>query len=306
MIPESKTGFCRVRSNVNGRLETPYGNISSAHADPIEKKPLFHFHPSTYVYSIGSWGCNLTCKNCQNYQISQRPVVNSEVTTAKDICKRAKINKCHGIAFTYNEPTTWYEFMEDTAVEAKKNGLYTVCVTNGFVQKEPFKELTEYIDAFNIDVKSFSERFYSQICQGSLKPVLDNVKTAVEQNVHVELTYLIIPGYNDNVTEIQDFSYWVSEVDNSIPVHFTAFHPDYKLKESAPTPIDSLLKARYIAQLKGLKYVYIGNTRYPGAEDTVCPKCGGIAIKRTLFNTEKTNGHCPYCNEELNVTIEEC
>lgn len=302
MISNGKSGLCRVRSNQNGILETPYGNLSSAHVDPIEKKPLFHFHPSTYVYSIGGWGCNLSCKNCQNYQISQIWVVNSAVTSPDEICKRASAQKCSGIAFTYNEPIVWYEFMEDTAAEAKKKGLYTVCVTNGYIQKEPMTELLEYIDAFNIDVKSFSNQVYQKYCGGTLNPVIESVELAVESKSHVELTYLVIPGVNDSNEELEKFTSWVAGMGERIPVHFNAFHPCYELRHLENTPISTLLNARQIAYGHNLKYVYLGNINYPGAQDTICPKCGRVAVRR-LSRTQKTDGKCRICHEDLNMEI---
>ena len=302
MIPKNKSGICKVRCNDDGVLETPYGNLSSAHADPIEKKPLYHFHPSTYVYSIGGWGCNLSCKNCQNYQISQMWVVNSVVTSPEEVCKKALMQKCSGIAFTYNEPTVWYEFMEDTAMEAKKKGLYTVCVTNGYIQKEPMTELLEYIDAFNIDVKSFSNQFYKKYCGGTLDPVLESVKLAVESKRHVELTYLVIPGINDSNEELEKFTRWVSEMNERIPVHFNAFHPCYELRHLENTPISTLIDARQIGQKQGLKYVYLGNVNYPSAQDTICPKCGRIAVRR-VSRAQKTDGTCRICHEDLNMEM---
>lgn len=301
LLPPTKAGICGVRENIDGQLETPYGNLSSAHVDPIEKKPLFHFHPSTYVYSIGGWGCNLKCKNCQNYQISQRSVVNSAVTTPQEICKKALLHRCRGVAFTYNEPTVWYEFMEDVAVEAHKRNLYTACISNGFIQPEPLQELLQYIDAFNIDVKAFSNRFYKETCGGLLDPVLQAVEQIVDNKTHVEVTYLIIPGLNDSEAELQEFINWVAELDKEIPVHFTAFHPDYQLNYIHNTPLETLLRARALGQQKGLKYVYLGNTNVPGAEDTVCPQCGQVAIKRSRFHTEKTEGFCPCCKADLKI-----
>ena len=303
MIPRGKSGRCKVRSNKHSVLETPYGNLSSAHVDPVEKKPLFHFHPSTYVYSIGGWGCNLSCKNCQNYQISQVWVVNSAVTAPEEICKRALSKKCSGIAFTYNEPTTWYEFMEDTAAEARENGLYTVCVTNGYIQKEPMSELLEYIDAFNIDVKSFSDQFYQKYCGGTLKPVLESVELAAEHKNHIELTYLVIPGINDSHEELEAFSNWVRSINERIPVHFNAFHPCFELRHLDSTPISTLLNARQIGYDQGLKYVYLGNVNYPSAGDTVCPRCGRVAVRRVSTRAQKTDGICRFCNEELNMVV---
>ena len=306
-IKEGKRGFCRVRENKKGKLYTlNYALASSLAVDPIEKKPFFHFHPGTDVYSMGTLSCNLRCLQCQNYTISQKDLdmeYLQEITPEKAV-KMAKENDCQGIAWTYNEPTIWFEYSLDTAKQAKKNRLYTVYVTNGYMTTEALDTIEPYLDAMNIDIKGFNEKFYKNICKAKLQPVLETTKRAVEKGIHVEITNLIIPGHNDTTEEIKKLVDWIAELDDSIPLHFSRFRPDYKLRNTKPTPTETLEKAMEIGKKK-LKYVYIGNIPGHKGENTYCHKCGELLIERigfTIMKDKTRDGNtCPQCNTKINI-----
>ena len=224
-----KTGICGVRKNENNSLySTIYGTCSSIAADPIEKKPLYHFHPGTNLLSLGTIGCNFKCLHCQNYSISTADENYSPLRdlSPEETVEIAKQNNCSGIAYTYNEPTIWHEFTYDSARLAKKAGLYTCYVTNGFITSEPLKELSDVLDAMNIDVKAFTDDFYKKVCKARLEPVLETCELAKKLGIHIELTYLVIPGYNDSIDEIKDFCNWIlKKLNKKTPVHFSRFHP---------------------------------------------------------------------------------
>ena len=311
IIPNTKPGICGVRENNNGILYTLiYGKCSSIAVDPIEKKPLFHFHPGSTVLSLGSIGCNFKCTHCQNYTISQKkpnqyPLTNLSPSAA---IKEAKLRRCKGIAWTYNEPIIWHEYAYDTAQLAKKQGLYTVYVTNGYIQEEPLKEISEYLDAMNIDIKSFDESFYKKICLAKLEPVKQTCKLALTLGIHIELTYLVIPRKNDNEKQIRSFCHWVvNTLGAEIPVHFSRFHPDYQMFDSEITPIETLLSINAIAQKEGLKYIYLGNIMHGNYENTYCPHCGSNIIKRNGFQSEiiglDDHGKCQNCSNKLSIII---
>jgi pyruvate formate lyase activating enzyme len=301
-VSDGKRGICGVRENIDGVLNTMiYGLATSVTPDPIEKKPLFHFHPGTYVLSFGTVGCNFKCQHCQNYSISQVDFegMRFQKTKVEDITDIAKRYKCDGIAWTYNEPSIWYEFTYDGSVRAKKAGLYTCYVTNGFIEKEPLVKIAPFLDAMNIDVKSYNNDFYKKICKGKLQPVLDTCALAKELGIFVEVTYLIIPGHNDDEAEIRGFCKWI--VDNlgeQTPVHFSRFHPDYKMLDSIATPMSTLDNAFEMAMETGIKYVYLGNVSHGEYENTFCPGCGELLIERIGFSTRShfaKNGKCPKC-----------
>jgi pyruvate formate lyase activating enzyme len=242
--------------------------------------------------------------NCQNYNISMASL--SELALremkAEDVSEAALSHGCRGIAFTYNEPTIWHEFAYDAMGPAKEKGMFTVYVTNGYIQEEPLRELSGRLDAMNIDVKGFTERFYDKICKAPLQPVLDATTVAHELGIHVELTYLIIPGENDERSEIRKFSEWVVDLDPRIPVHFTRFHPDYEMTNKLPTPIPTMEMAREIGREAGLQFIYLGNVALPHGEDTVCPKCHHLIAERHGFGVMKVEakeGHCPICGQDL-------
>lgn len=242
--------------------------------------------------------------NCQNFTISMASLseFGTNDITPEDVPRLALDNGCRGVAFTYNEPTIWHEFTYDACKLAKDRGLYTVYVTNGYIQEAPLRELAPYLDAMNIDVKGFTEHFYDDVCKAPLQPVLDTVKLAHLLGIHVELTYLIIPGKNDAEKELRDFARWSASIDPRIPVHFSRFHPDYKMTDAPPTPVSTMELAKRIGQEEGLKFVYLGNVHIPHGEDTYCPKCGALLVRRTGFavsQVEVKDGHCPICGEDL-------
>lgn len=298
-IMDGKIGACRVRKNINGTLYTlNYGKVSAMSLDPIEKKPLFHFYPGSSILSISSYGCNFKCSFCQNWELSQDTPIMKNMT-ADDIIKTAKNCRDNiGIAYTYNEPLIWYEFVYETAKKARENGLLNVLVTNGYIEIEPLMELLPYIDAMNIDIKGGS-RFYKKICKGNL----DSVKKTIElsySRTHIEVTSLIIPGLNDNVDEIDGMAKWLSSVSKDIPLHLSKYYPQYKM-DNPETPIRTMLSAREIAR-KHLSYVYIGNV-YGADNNTYCPECGSLLVER-VFKIKIagiSDGHCIKCGREINM-----
>ena len=262
-ITNGKTGICRSRRNVNGMLVSEgYGKPCSLAIDPIEKKPLYHFHPGTKCLSIACTGCNFRCQNCQNHEISQ---VSSFDVGHYDLTPQQVVNlclelHCPGIAYTYTEPLTYLEYVVDTARLAQKSGLWNVLVTAGYVCQEPLKDLLPYLDAANIDLKSFSDDIYQRISGGHLQPVLDTILAMRDAGVWIELTNLIIPGINDDMTMIRQMCRWIADnglADN--PLHFSRFFPRYKMQNIPPTPLHTLKQAKEIALEEGIKYVYLGN-----------------------------------------------
>ncbi len=257
-IQEGRHGLCGVRLNKEGKLYSiNYGRVSSIALDPIEKKPLYHFHPKSYILSVGTQGCNFACQFCQNWSISKNLDVLTEPVSSLELIEKAKDAGSFGIAYTYNEPFIWYEFVYETVQLARKAGLANVLVTNGFVNQEPLEEILPFIDAMNIDLKSIRDDFYKKICQGRLEPVLKTIKRA-KQACHIELTNLIIPTLNDSDDDLVDLVEWVyHELGDEVPLHFSRYFPCYKMSIPS-TPKETLQKAQRIA-LKKLKYVYLGN-----------------------------------------------
>jgi pyruvate formate lyase activating enzyme len=306
-ISEGKHGICQVRVNKDGTLYTTvYGLVSPGIVDPIEKKPLYNFYPGSQVYSFGTVSCNFKCDNCQNWHISQIKAngIRVDEIPPQTAVGLAKQYNCKGIAWTYNEPTIWFEYTYDGSKFAKKNNLYSVYVTNGFLNPEPLKKIAPYLDALNIDVKSFSDDFYRKICKGRLKPVLQTAELAVKLKKHVEITNLIIPTLNDDPSELRKLASWVFEkLGPNTPLHFSRFHPDNKLKNLPVTPERTLVKAYEIAKDVGLKYIYLGNIYHPRYGNTYCPNCGQLVIRRgSLFGTKHMdliNGRCVKCNEQV-------
>lgn len=263
VVLEGMRGKCGVRENRKGKLCTlVHGLPCTVGVDPIEKKPLFHFFPGTQTYSVATVGCNLKCKFCQNWQISQEKIENTRnfEMSPEQVVENAIVNDCKSISYTYVEPTIFYEFIIDTAKLAREKGLKNVVVTNGFINPEPLKELYKYIDAANIDLKAFSDGFYVKYCEAKLEPVLESIKNIHKMGVFIELTNLIIPGLNDSMDKIKNMCDWiVKELGVDVPLHFSRFFPHHELKHIAPTPIESLKKAEEIAKGAGLKNVYLGN-----------------------------------------------
>jgi len=264
LISEGKTGICGVRKNIKNKLYLlVYGIVAAKHVDPIEKKPLYHFLPKTFTFSIGTFGCNFKCDFCQNYEISQfrefyGDKILGEKITPKEIVEQAIKTKCKSIAYTYTEPAIFLEFVKDTAKLAKKKKLKNVLVTNGYFSKESLDYIADYTDAMNIDLKSFSDEFYRKYCKATLQPVLDTIKRAHEKGIHIEITTLVIPGLNDSEREFEKIAKFISSVDKNIPWHVSRFFPYYKMLDKPITPINTLEKAYDIGK-KYLNYVYIGN-----------------------------------------------
>lgn len=305
-IADNRRGICGVREQRSRVLYSMnYGKVSSANIDPVEKKPLFHFLPGEKVFSIGSVGCNFRCLHCQNFTISQASLAELSLRDMRpeEVSEIGLSQGCQGVAYTYNEPTIWHEFAYDASKIAKEKGLSTIYVTNGFIEEEPLRELSSCLDAMNIDVKGFTDHFYGKVCKAPLEPVLRAVELAYKLGIHIELTYLIIPGKNDTEDEMKRFVEWVANsVDVKVPVHFSRFHPDYMMTDVPQTPIKTMELARKLGIDGGLKFIYLGNVSIPHSEDTVCPKCGKVVIARTGFRVTKmdaVDGKCSNCGEDL-------
>jgi len=305
-VAKGKRGICRVRENREGKYYSlVYGNPCAVHLDPIEKKPFFHVLPNTTSFSLATAGCNFQCKFCQNWEISQaspEDVYSFEVPPDLMV-KRAKEAGAHSIAYTYVEPTIFYEYMLDICQLAKKADLLNVTHSNGFINPEPLRNLCKVLDAANIDLKGFSENFYHELCNGELTPVLETLRTLKKEKVHVEITNLIIPTKNDEMSEIKEMCLWIKrELGADTPIHFSRFHPLYKLKTLPPTPVSTLDKARAAALSAGLEYVYVGNVPGHEGENTFCPKCKKMIIQRTGYMVGEINvkdGKCKYCGKPI-------
>lgn len=295
-LSEGQYGLCQSRSNRNGQLVTEnYGQLVTLALDPIEKKPLYHFYPGSMILSTGANGCNLKCEHCQNWSISQQKV-STKYYSPKQLVETALAHESIGIAFTYTEPFIWYEYIIDTAPLLKEAGLKTVLVSNGYINSEPLEKIINHIDAVNVDLKGMKPEFYKKICHGQLAPVLDNLKFIAHSNTHLEITNLIIPELNDSEDELQSLVDFIADLSELIPLHFSAYHPDFKM-DRPPTSESTLLKAKEIAEKK-LKYVYIGNVHLAGVSDTNCPGCGEILIERTGFSPriyDLERGKCSRC-----------
>lgn len=304
-LRDGKKGACFIREASDGEIVlTSYGRASGFAIDPIEKKPLNHFYPGSRVYSFGTAGCNLGCKFCQNWHISKSrdDSILSVEASPEDIARTALAYQCKSVAFTYNDPVIFWEYARDTAIECHKLGLKTVSVSAGYMCAEPRREFYSHIDAANIDLKSITDNFYRKECAGTLAPVLDTLLYLKhETNVWLEITTLLIPGLNDSLEEIEQLSRWI--VDNlgvDVPLHFSGFHPDFKLIDVPRTPLDTLLQARNIALNMGLKFVYTGNILSENTESTYCPNCHEMVIHRHRYqlvdNQINFQGECMNCH----------
>ena len=307
LIEPGQSGECRVRINIDGVLHSVvYGfPCSVSPYDPVEKKPLFHFLPGTRILSIATVGCNLHCLNCQNWDISQK---NPEESTAaflppERLVQLAKSNRYLSIAYTYSDPIIFYEYTYDTAKLARKEGIRSVLVTAGYINPQPWKELLEYIDAANIDLKFISDDLYRRICTGTLKPVQNAMVMAKASGILVEVTNLIIPTLNDKPEQIRELARWLkTNLGRETPLHFSGFYPRYKMQHLPPTSLKTLEMAREIAISEGLDYVYIGNVRSKEGENTYCPGCKGLLIERkgyTILQNRLKEGCCPDCSQEI-------
>lgn len=307
LIGPGKTGICGVRANREGILYTlVYGKSIDEHVDPIEKKPLFHFHPGSQSFSLATVGCNFRCRHCQNFSISQMPRDQGRIIghnlPPQEIVRMAKETGCQSISYTYTEPTIFFEYAYDTAKLAHKEGIANVFVTNGFITPEALRAIQPYLDAANVDLKSFSEEFYRRVCGGRLGPVLDALKLYKELGIWLEVTTLIIPGYNDTEEEIRQIAQFVKGLGEETPWHVTQFYPTYRLVDRPRTPIATLRKARQIGLDAGLRYVYQGNVPGEQGENTYCYNCGEPLIERygylILANRIK-NSQCYHCGVKI-------
>jgi pyruvate formate lyase activating enzyme len=307
IIQPGQSGDCRVRINIDGVLCTVvYGYRCSLYPyDPVEKKPLFHFLPGSRIFSVATVGCNLHCKNCQNWEISQANPEESRayVCSPEKLVELVKEHRCHSLAYTYSEPIIYYEYTYDTAKLAKDAGIRNVLVTAGYINEQPWKRLLKYIDAANIDLKGITDEFYREVCSATLKPVQNALVVAKASGVHVEVTNLIIPTLNDKPEQIRQLSQWVkANMGDDTPLHFSAFTPRYKMRHLPPTSSRTLEMARKIAKSEGLNYVYIGNVTSKEGQNTYCPSCKELLIERsgyTIMRNKLKNGCCPECSKEI-------
>lgn len=307
-LREGQRGFCYIRQARGGEIVlTSYRRASGFCIDPIEKKPLNHFYPGTAVLSFGTAGCNLGCRFCQNWDISKARQDQRLTSPALpgDIALEAKRHSCKSIAFTYNDPVIFAEYAMDTASAAHELGIKTVAVTSGYISRESREEFFAYIDAVNVDLKAFTQEFYGKICLAKLEPVLDNLKWIKnETELWLEITTLLIPGHNDTTDEIERLTQWVLEnLGADVPLHFSAFHPDFKMMDVPPTPQSTLKKARRIAKEAGIHHVYTGNIYDPEGESTYCSSCNSLLIERNRYELGKwnldKNGSCTFCGTRL-------
>ncbi len=307
VIPDGKRGFCGVRENKGGVLYTlVYAEPVTVNIDPIEKKPLFHFMPGSKAFSMATVGCNLKCKFCQNWQISQaRPgEVKSMRITPEELVLKAMETKSPVIAYTFSEPTIFYEYMLETAKIARKHGIKNVMHSAGFINPEPLKQLCPFLDAANIDLKGFTQKYYEDMCLGNLDNVLESLKIIKKAGVHLEITNLVLPELNDDPQTVEKMCIWIRDnLGADTPLHFSRFWPLYKLAHLSPTSVSTLEKLRDVALKAGLKYVYIGNAPGHAAETTYCPKCGKAVVVRSgytiLENNIEQGGRCKFCKEKI-------
>lgn len=305
-LKEGELSECHNRRVYDGKLYTiAYGNPCAIHIDPIEKKPLYHFYPGSDAFSIATAGCNLACLNCQNWSISQsspEETQNYDLMPDQVVAQTRRYN-CTSIAYTYSEPITFYEYVYETGKLAREEGIKNVLVSNGFIKKEPLQNLIRYIDAANIDLKSIDDSIYLKLNAGKLEPILTSLKTLKEEGVWLEITNLVVPSWTDDLDMIRRMCSWLAEngFDNT-PLHFSRFHPQYKLQRLPITPARTLEKAKDIALEEGLKYIFIGNVPGNSATDTVCPQCGTRLVVRsgyTITENKLVNGRCPQCDETI-------
>ncbi|MFA6334986.1 MAG: AmmeMemoRadiSam system radical SAM enzyme [Bacteroidales bacterium] len=306
IVGEGKTGICRTRINSGEVLYTQaYGNPCSVSVDPIEKKPLFHFSPGTEIYSLATAGCNFHCLNCQNWSISQASPreLDHYNLTPREVVHQALAHNTNSIAFTYTEPTVFYEYIYDTAQIAHEKGVKTVLISNGYINQKPLLDLCPYLSAANIDLKCFDDSLYRKLTGGRLQPVLDTLKTLKERSVWLEITNLIIPTWSDTPELVKAMCEWLAGNGFAdTPLHFSRFFPTYKLSQLKPTPADSMIRAKEIAEKAGIKYVYIGNIPSLHGEDTVCPNCGQTVVKREGYLVKSNyikKGLCSFCGKVI-------
>ncbi len=307
-IATGQFGFCRVRQNIKGSLNTlVYAQAIAANVDPIEKKPLYHFLPGSLSFSIATLGCNFRCGFCQNWQISQVSkrsekdnLGQSHELIPEEVVQEAKARRCASISYTYTEPTIFFEYAYDTAKLAKGAGLRNNFVTNGYMSPKAIETISPYLDAANIDLKSFREEFYTKNCQSHLQPVLDSIKLAKELGIWIEVTTLIIPGQNDSSSELSDIASFIASIGKDIPWHLSRFHPDYEFLNQEPTPVESLKEAEELGKKAGLRYIYLGNISQDS--DTSCYNCQELLVRRNNFDLIANNiveGKCQRCGKVI-------
>jgi pyruvate formate lyase activating enzyme len=308
LIADKKRGRCGVRENRGGTLYSlVYGRTISENVDPIEKKPLYHFHPGSRSLSIATVGCNLHCLHCQNHQISQWPHEHSNIPGTEmnpgDVVQHAISSNSVSIAYTYTEPTIFYEYAFDTAVLAHKAGIKNVFVTNGYTTTAALEEIAPYLDAANVDLKGFSDKAYRQVTGASLEGVLECLRDYRRLGIWLEVTTLVIPGHNDDADELRQIAAFIAdELGADVPWHLSAFYPTYKMQDRPPTSSAILYKARDIGREAGLHYVYLGNINDAGAGNTICPGCGETVIQRQRIHYNETalsGNRCRYCRYEI-------
>jgi pyruvate formate lyase activating enzyme len=313
-ISDGKTGSCGVRKNIKGKLYSlVYGYPVALNIDPIEKKPFFHFYPGSLAYSIGTYGCNLSCANCQNWDMSQaigieNKIKNFEFISPEKIVEEALGNNCISIAYTYNEPTVFTEYALDIMKLAYHNGLKNVWVSNGYMSEECLDKIIPYLDAINVDLKSADNNFYKNNCAAKLEPILKNLIKIKREQIHLEITTLIIPSLSDEIDMLAKIAEFIAEeLDIETPWHLTKFSPkiSWKLKNIPPTGDDFIYEAYELGKEAGLKYVYVGNIPGDQKENTFCPKCGELVIHRLGYNIERNDisGRCPNCDHSLDIIL---
>lgn len=306
IIPDGERGECRVRENRDGRLYSlVYGNPCAVHIDPIEKKPLYHFMPTAQALSLATAGCNLRCKYCQNWTISQ---VGPEKTRnadlpPEDVVQLAQEQEVPVIAYTYSEPIVFYEYVFETARLAREAGLRNTVVSAGFINREPLLALCEVVDAIKIDLKGYDRGFYREVCGGELEPVLETIDTIHETGTHLEIVNLVVPTLNDSLEQLRALAGWIlNEVSPEVPLHFSRFYPQYKLDNLPPTPVETLEDARRIAMEEGMQFVYIGNVGGHPGNHTYCPACGEVLVERVGFSVKSyhiEDGVCGFCGAPI-------
>jgi pyruvate formate lyase activating enzyme len=309
VINNGKRGICGVRENKEGTLfSLVYGKVIASHVDPIEKKPLFHFYPGSYSFSIATVGCNFKCTHCQNSDISQMPIDNNRIMgqdiLPEKIVELALSGDCQSISYTYTEPTVFMEYALDVAKIAKDKGLKNVYVTNGYMTEEALNEVYPYMDAANVDLKGFTEEHYQNVCGARLKPVMDTIRLMKQLGVWVELTTLIIPTINDSEDDLRRLAEFIFSIGREIPWHVSRFHPTYKMNNLPPTPVRSVIKARQIGLEVGLRYVYTGNIQGDDGENTYCYNCGKVLIERIGYNigpVHVKSSKCSFCGADVDI-----
>ena len=306
VVADVERGYCGVRENQGGAYKTlVYGALCSANVDPIEKKPLYHYLPGTTAFSVATAGCNIECKFCQNWEISQaRPEqLSSYGVPPQELVRLASMRRTPTIAYTYSEPVVFYEYMHDSAALGREQRVGSVIISNGYIMEEPLRQLCQHLTGVKIDLKAFTEKFYQEHCAGRLAPVLETLDVLADIGIHTEVVVLIIPTLNDSEGEIRVLARWLVEhMGVDVPVHFTRFHPVYRMTNLPPTPVATLERARHVAMDAGLHYVYLGNVPFHDGGNTYCPSCGETLIRRVGYNVDVvalTDGACARCGTTI-------